>query len=170
VFVYQPLFTSTAYPGLTRVQTLNQSGVSGLSNESNAFFGWAMAKADLDGDGTTDLAIGVPSKDLGSVDGGIVEYFRGAAGTVSGTTQKTIFYSGMGFQMQPVVVGDVAGADGFGKALSLGDFDGDGLVDIAIGTPKKWSSAGAVWTFDGDFIGIPNSNAQEMDQSYTTPE
>jgi hypothetical protein len=168
VYVYQPAFSGTTYTSLTRRQSLNQNGVSGISNETNAFFGWAMDATDINLDGTIDLAIGVPSKDLGSADGGAVLYFKGSV--VGSGSSATISYSGLGFQMQPVDAYDPAGADGFGKALALGDFDGDNLVDVAIGAPKKWSSAGKAYVLEGDGVGIPDSNVRNLDQEHSTPE
>jgi hypothetical protein len=100
----------------------------------NAQFGQALANlGDLDGNGVADLAVGAP---LG-VDGGRVwTLFLESDGTVCSANQ-----------MEPVP--GVASDDDFGVALaSLGDVDGDGLADLAVGAQRDddgASDAGAVW-------------------------
>jgi hypothetical protein len=95
-------------------------------------FGRAIANlGDLDGNGVVDLAVGAIGDDDGGVDqkGAVWILFMQADGT-SCAEQKISDTQG-NFQ------GIIAGGDLFGFALAtLGDLDGDGVTDIAVGTPK----------------------------------
>jgi len=107
-------------------------------------FGRAIANlGDLDGNGVIDLAVGAIGDDDGGVDqkGAVWILFLQADGTVL-RHQKLSDTQG-NFQ------GIIAGGDLFGFALAnLGDVDADGVVDIAVGTPKDDDGGvrkGAVW-------------------------
>lgn len=115
--------------------------VAGLNDGDQ--FGSAVADiGDLNGDGITDLAVGVPfSDDSGSNQGAVWILFLNADGTVN--AQQKI----------SAVEGDFPGvlhaADQFGSAVSgLGDIDGDGIRDLAVGAigdDDGGTERGAVW-------------------------
>ncbi len=91
-------------------------------------FGSAIAGlGDVDKDGTEDIAIGVSRDDDGGPDRGAVYLlFLNPDGTVK--TEQKISSTSSGF------VGPLVDDDNFGKSVaSLGDLDGDGAIDIAIG-------------------------------------
>ena len=107
------------------------------------YFGTSVANlGDLDGDGVTDLAVGAEYDD----DGGS---YRGAA--------WLLFLNGDGTVKRHEKVSDTAGNftgaldenDWFGRSLtSLGDLDGDGVTDLAVGAvgdDDGGSNRGAVW-------------------------
>ncbi len=106
-------------------------------------FGSAVAAiGDLDGDGNVDLAVGAPGDDGRGGD-------RGAVWIVflaSDTSIKRVAKIGDG-------VGGFSGTlddgDRFGAALAgLGDADGDGIVDLAVGAPGDddgGNDRGALW-------------------------
>ncbi len=48
-----------------------------------------------------------------------------------------------------VTNGRAATGDDFGGALAVGDLDGDGKADVAIGAPHRSANAGAVYTYGG---------------------
>jgi hypothetical protein len=84
------------------------------------------AIGDLDGDGVADIAVGAPSE-YGSTSGGVVDIlFMNADGTVK-STQKIASGVGGG---PSLAVGDYFGH----SVASLGDLNGDGITDIAVGT------------------------------------
>ncbi len=98
-------------------------------------FGHAVATGDFNGDGIDDLATGIPHDD-GSVQVGIVNcgavvvrYGIAGSGLAEGlaTTFLDQFLPGSPDPPQPW--------DRFGYALAAGDFNGDGIDDLAIGAP-----------------------------------
>ena len=115
--------------------------------DDNDFFGWSVAAlGDLDGDGIQDIAVGAIGDDDGGSDRGAVwVLFLNADGTVK-SHQKISSTEG-GF------TGTLDNSDGFGVSVAaLGDLDGDGVQDIAVGaqadddggTPPN-ANRGAVW-------------------------
>jgi hypothetical protein len=107
------------------------------------WFGSSVADiGDLDGDNFTDLAVGAPGSDDGGKNrGALWILFMNADGTVK--SQQKISDTSGGFD------GQLNDGDGFGSSVaSLGDIDGDGIVDLAVGTPNAGdggSGRGAVW-------------------------
>ena len=104
-------------PAKNTVISQNTAGVPGAA-EAEDTFGEAIAPADLNGDGYTDLAVGSPGEDVGDdADGGSVTVLWGSAGGLkNGTTVK-----------DPAV----SSHDHWGNLLTAGDFDGDGKADLA---------------------------------------
>ena len=93
--------------------------------------------SDFNGDGLSDLAVGVPGENVGSVvDAGLVNVIYGsAAGLAPATGQAWT-------QSSPEVAGNVNGGERFGTAVASADFNGDGFDDLAVGAPGD--AAGAV--------------------------
>jgi hypothetical protein len=90
------------------------------------------ASCDFDGDGSGDLAVGVPGEHFGR--GGVnIQYNEG------GFLQKPAFLHAKHS------LGDEMVAKGqFGAALACGDFNGDGVGDLAVGAPNT-PVGGSIW-------------------------
>jgi hypothetical protein len=98
----------------------------------------ASAHCDFNKDGYDDLAIGVPFEDInGQMDSGAVEVIYGGAGGLSAANNQ--FWH----RDSTNVLGDAAENAEFGYALACGDFNGDGVDDLAIGAPSGYPSSQA---------------------------
>jgi len=115
-------------PGVVRVWSGRDGSLlrtfTGLSN--NDQFGYGIASAGLvDGDAVPDIVVGVPYDDLAGTNKGAVRVFSGASGALL---------------LQ--VLGDEVNS-AFGAAVAgLGDVDGDGASDIAIGVRNDDGTGG----------------------------
>ena len=146
-------------------------GVAGRS-ETLDLFGAAVASGDFDRDGFADLVIGVPGEapstpiaDRPRTRGraGAVQVIYGSAGGLT-TARDRLWFQGFGG-----VPGDRVTSVGFGSALAVGDFDGDGYPDVAIGAPGStvsglWGS-GQVVILRGSAAGLTAAGAQVWDQT-----
>ncbi len=117
-------------------------GFSGDLSDSDLFGSSLASFDDLDGNGTPDLAVGAITDDDGGADQGATWLlFLDPDGTV-GSEQKISETAG-GFG------GVLDSFDNFGiSGTSLGDLDGDGTPDLAVGAHRDddgGSSAGAIW-------------------------
>ena len=102
------------------------------------------ALGDLDGDGTTDLVVGEARADGASLEtGSIWLLFLDPNGRVR--NQREITEGQSGFS------GPLAEDSRFGSSVaSLGDLDGDGSIEIAVGAPGDPNGVGTVWLLSLD--------------------
>jgi len=122
-------------------------------------FGASVAAiGDLDGDGVVDLVVGAPTDEraprdelLGSVTGRAIVLFLEKDGGVKAARSL----DGSGGPGN--VAGPLDDGDRFGTAVAaVGDIDGDGVVDIAVGAPgddEAATDAGAVYLLFLDVSG-----------------
>ena len=106
-----------------------EDGIKGTA-EGDDQFGYSLAAGDFNGDEIDDLAIGVPTEDVYSVaNASLVNVIYGSSsGLDSSGNQKW-------HQDSNSIKGTAEAGDQFGYSLAAGDFDGDGVADLAIGVP-----------------------------------
>jgi FG-GAP repeat len=107
------------------------AGVGGMAERGDRF-GSALAAADLNGDGRTDLAAGAPGEDVGAAaDAGSVVYLPGSAGGLP-TGGGRLFAQGLGG-----LGGLAERGDRFGAALEAGQANTAAPADLVVGAPGE---------------------------------
>ncbi|WP_070019961.1 FG-GAP and VCBS repeat-containing protein [Streptomyces nanshensis] len=130
-------------PDPSRHSAIDQDspGVPG-EKESDSQFGTALEAGDVNGDGHADVAVGTPAP----VDAGgrksTVTVLHGSRGDLTGRGARVV--------EEPASAPDPSEEDGamgnlFGDAVRLGDTDGDGRTDLAVGAPRTRGYEGALW-------------------------
>ena len=131
-----------------------QGGFTGILDDGD-LFGFAVASlGDLDGDGVTDLAVGAVLDD----DGGNPPYAdRGAVWVLFLNSDGTVKSHQKISSTEGGFTGKIDDNDLFASSVaSLGDLDGDGVSDLAVGASHDddgCCSRGAVWVLFLD--GVP---------------
>ncbi len=119
-----------------------EGGFEGQLGDGDEFGITSVGIGDLDGDGVGDIAAAARFDDDGGTDHGAVWIlFLKTDGTVK--AHQKISDTAGGFE------GDLDASDNFGRGLAhLGDLDGDGVGDLAVGAVNDddgGSDKGAVW-------------------------
>jgi len=143
-------------------QIWDQDDLSADTNgsEERDYFGQALAMGDLNGDNVIDLVVGVPGDEIGTAENG------GAVHVLYGMKSSGLSASGDEFwhQGSPGIKGAVEENDWFGQALAIGDFNGDGYGDLAVGAPleniEPEYNAGSVNVIYGSSEGLTGAGDQ----------
>ncbi len=137
----------------------SQKGTVPNKHEDFDAFGTALAVGDFNDDGRDDLAIGTPGEDVSGVENGglvIVLYGRNSGIDKAGTA----------FTQSGIGLDDNAADDQFGYSLAAGDFDNDGVDDLAVGVRGEDEGgvvdAGAVMILRGNTNGMTASGAYRV--------
>jgi hypothetical protein len=140
--------------------SLTQGGFSGELDYEDFFGSYVASMGDRDGDGVGDLAVGAIFDDDGGPDRGALWLIDlNPDGTVKGN-QKISAEAG-GF------TGSLNDGDQFGaSAAAIGDVDGDGVGDLAVGSREDGdggAGAGAVWILFLNIDGTVKSHQKISD-------
>jgi len=94
------------------------------ANESGDGFGLSLSlESDLNGDGLADLVVGAPYSNRGGALSGTAYIWWGTKDAKNGMKPNVVLRQGTTNDM-------------FGTALSVGDLNGDGQADLAVGAPQ----------------------------------
>jgi len=139
-------FTSTR----NTFNSISASEVSASASQSSQKYG------DFNGDGIDDLAIGVPNENSGA--GGVEVIYGSSSGLIASFSGTAAHADQFWTQNSADVLDASETDDGFGSSLASGDFNGDGIGDLAIGVPGEdigsATDAGAVNVIYGSGAGL----------------
>jgi Asp-tRNA(Asn)/Glu-tRNA(Gln) amidotransferase A subunit family amidase len=149
--------------GRGRTQQFNQSFAGGLT-EAGDRFGSALAAGRFDSDLKSDLAVGAPDEDDGSLkDAGFVNVVYGTGSGLGGSLRRQFNQSQAAGLTEP--------GDRFGAALTAANYDGDGDWDLLVGAPDE--NAGVLvrgglvnMLLGAGDAGLGSSGARQFDQGW----
>jgi FG-GAP repeat len=142
---------------------LTQASAGNIPDDQETF-GNELAAGDFDGDGRSDLAVGVPSDTIsGQNSAGSVNVFYGSDTGIDGGDPAQLFHqdtTGVAEEAEPF--------DWFGIEVTSGDFNGDGFDDLAICAVQEDVATnltdGAVTVLYGGMSGLSGSGSQLLTQ------
>jgi len=136
--------------------------------ESADYFGSAFAMADINGDGFSDLAVGVPGESVIYMEDPLFE--AGGVCIFYGTSSGLTATDSQWFDQNSSDIEEIPGAyERMGFTLAAGDIDGDGYADLAIGVPGEFvgtiDSAGGFHILFGSASGLTTDVNQWFDRT-----
>ncbi len=108
------------------IDIIGEDEWSGQTPAAGERFGTALAAGDLDSDVFDDLLMGAPGE---GADGGFLFLKKGSATGLTTAGNQVI--------SQGFIGGVTDAGDRFGSVLAVGDVNGDGIDEVAIGVPDK---------------------------------
>jgi hypothetical protein len=132
-------------------------------NAASAAAAGSTVRADFNGDGFSDLAVGEPTENVLTFTGaGAVNVIYGSKNGL--TSAGNQFWN----QASTGIPTDPQNGARFGDALAAGDFNGDGFTDLAVGADGQKvgsvNAAGVVIVLSGTAAGLTSSGSQLFDQ------
>jgi hypothetical protein len=137
VFIFYGSKTGLKTTGSVRFS--QEQIVGGDTGPNDPGFGGVLTAADLNDDGVTDLALGVPGKRIDPDNLGTVVVLHGGTGGLD-PSRKTVLDRESN---------DIPDASEVGHSLAAGDFNGNGVEDLAVGLGE-----GQVQIFEGRASGL----------------
>ncbi len=140
------LYGSASGLSASRRTVITQASAD-VPGEPEAFdeFGGTVAGADLDGDGYADLVVGTPGEDVGTTeDRGTVNVIWGGPSGLSGGATLSA----------PSGFGQGRTYCGFGRSLAVGDMNGDGAPEVAVGSGCEGVVYTGPFTRAGQPVGV----------------
>ena len=125
-------------------------------SEAGDEFGAALAASDFDGDGTADLAIGIPGETIGTkADAGAVMVIHGSLNGLEAA--PGLNHPGALFLTEdtPGIANSTSAGDRFGSALTAFNFGRTAQADLAIGVPFD----DVVFASNGFLFSMPQAGA-----------
>ncbi|MFE6175324.1 hypothetical protein [Streptomyces sp. NPDC056464] len=125
--------------------------------------GYVSALGDIDKDGHADIAIGnereTSADPAGAKGGKVTVVYGGPAGVDPSRTPLVLTQDTAG------IPGASESGDRFGSGVSLGDVNGDGYADLAVGASGENSGAGSVTVLYGSASGLRTTGVQSFTQN-----
>ncbi len=125
--------------------------------------GYVSAVADIDKDGYADIAVGndreTSADPAGALGGKVTVVYGGPGGRDTGRAPLVLTQNTAG------VPGASESGDRFGSGVALGDTNGDGYADLAIGAAGENSAAGSVTVLYGSASGLTTKGATSYTQN-----
>ena len=148
-------------------QSLSQAGSVAGAAEAGDQFGRAFGVGDINRDGRSDIVVGSPNEAMDGVvaAGSVTVLFGSESGLAKTGTQE--------IHQGSTISGQLETGDRFGSAIAVGDFDGDGYADAAIGAPGEDIAsavdAGVVHVVYGASAGLVSANNSSFSQANAIP-
>ena len=150
--VFAPEVRAQLVPDFNQFFSQEQDDITGGAERGNGF-GRSIGAGDFDNDGFTDIAVGLPGEDGGSV---IVIY--GSVDLLTSVGNQRFR------QGRDGLPDNSENEDSFGAKLAAGDFNGDGFDDLAVGAPGENSFRGAVFVINGSASGLNGNGSRRWRQ------